>query len=120
MLKCRLLDDEACVVGEPLGVAGNTGETGRNTDFAAARRAETDHSDLVESAIGLDETQRTARITLQKFKLKIWNQNVLKWTHIARAFASGCGNAENVIRYSQTDVTQTALSACDSLNDNFA
>ena len=58
------LDDETGVVGEPLGVAGNTGETGRESLLASSGCAEADNSDLVVDAIGSDEAQWATRVTL--------------------------------------------------------
>ena len=59
------LQDQTGVIGEPLGVAGNTGETSRETLLASSGGTEADNSDLVVSAIGTDEAQWAARVTLQ-------------------------------------------------------
>ena len=58
------LDDETGVVGEPLGVAGNTGVTSRKSLLASSGCAEADNSDLVVDASGSDEAQWATRITL--------------------------------------------------------
>ena len=58
------LDDQTSVVGEPLGVARHTGKSSWETLFTSSGSTEADDSDLIVSAVGLDETHWATRVTL--------------------------------------------------------
>jgi hypothetical protein len=62
-----ILDDQAGNQGNPLGVAGNAGESGGQTSGASGGGAEADDTNLVVNAVVV-ETQRAARVALYQNK----------------------------------------------------
>lgn len=58
-----ILDDQAGNQGNPLGVAGNAGESGGQTSGASSGGAEADDTDLVVNT-SVDVAQWAARVTL--------------------------------------------------------
>ena len=57
------LDNQASGVGDPLGVAGNAGESSGETLSASGASTEADNADLVVNT-SVDEAQWAARVTL--------------------------------------------------------
>ena len=62
------LDDQAGGVGDPLGVAGNTGESSGESLGASGAGDEADDADLVVDA-SVDEAQWAARVSLYQINL---------------------------------------------------
>jgi hypothetical protein len=62
------LDDQAGGVGDPLGVAGNAGESSGVSSGASGAGDEADDTDLVVDA-SVDEAQWTARVSLYQINL---------------------------------------------------
>ena len=61
---CTSLEDQTGVVTDPLGVAGNAGETIGITAVQAETRAEADESDLIVDTLAIHKAQWATRVTL--------------------------------------------------------